>query len=266
MPEDAEKADAGEGWEPGLGQSVPTGMGTGTRDVGRKDQTMPEGMNVEIAHKLSENESPTDHHKRWHELLELAEVLILAVVAVTTAWTGLQAAKWDSHASLLYGQASTDRFQADAASTLAGLQLSADASMFTGWLQARASGNRQLQDIYVRRFTPDYRAAYEAWLKTDPFTNPTAPPGPAGMPSYHNPNQDAADRLNAQAAATFEHGTEARETADRYVRNTVLLAAVLFLVAVAQRFTATPARIAVGVTAVGLLTFVVVSLAQLPRL
>ena len=85
------------------------------------------------------------------------------------------------------------------------------------------------------------------------------------MPSYHNPNQDAANRLNAHAAETFEHGTEARETADKYVRNTVLLAAVLFLVAVAQRFKATPARVAVGVTAVGLLTFVVVSLAQLPR-
>jgi hypothetical protein len=227
---------------------------------------MPEGMNVEIAHKLSEHEEGTVHHKRWHELVEIVEVVILAVVAVTTAWTGLQAAKWDSHASLLYGQASTDRFKADAASTLAGLQLSADASMFTGWLQARATGDHELQAIYVRRFTPDYRAAYQEWLKTDPFNNPAAPPGPAAMPSYRNPNQEAADRLNEQAAATFEHGTEARENADRYVRNTVLLAAVLFLVAVAQRFKAPPARVAVGVTAVGLLVFVVASLAQLPRL
>jgi hypothetical protein len=227
---------------------------------------MPEGMNVEIAHKLTEHETGPVHHKRWHGLLEIVEVVVLALVAVTTAWTGLQAAKWDSHASLLYGQASTARFQADAASTLAGLQLSADASMFTGWLQARATGDHELQAIYVRRFTPDYRAAYEAWLKTDPFANPAAPPGPAAMLSYHNPNQDAANRLNAQAAATFDHGTEARENADRYVRDTVLLAAVLFLVAVAQRFNAMLARVAVGVTAVGLLTFVIVSLAQLPRL
>ena len=106
---------------------------------------MPEGMNVEVAHKLSEHETPGAHRGRWHELVEVVEVAILAIVAVATAWSGLQAAKWDGRQSLLYGKASSDRFQADAASTLAGLQLSADASMFTGWLQARAAGDTQLQ-------------------------------------------------------------------------------------------------------------------------
>ena len=227
---------------------------------------MPEGMNVEVAHKLSEHESPGAHHKRWHGFLELAEVLILAAVAVMTAWSGLQAAKWDGHQSLLYGQASRDRFQADAASTLAGQQLSADASMFTAWLQAHAAGNAELQAIYVRRFTPDYRAAYEAWLKTDPFVNPAAPPGPGYMPSYRNANQKAAKRLNALASATFDEGTHARENAEKYVRDTVLFATVLFLVAIGQRFKAMRARLAVGVIAFCLLTFVVVSVVQLPRL
>jgi hypothetical protein len=227
---------------------------------------MPEGMNVEVAHKLSEHETSGAHRGRWHELLEAVEVAILAVVAVATAWSGLQAAKWDGRQSLLYGNASSYRFQADAASTLAGLQLSADASMFTGWLQARAAGDTQLQASYVRRFTPDYRDAYEAWLKTDPFVNPTAPPGPAAMPSYHNPNQDKANQLNALAAATFDEGTAARDNADKYVRDTVLFASVLFLVAIAQRFKAHRARVAIGVIAFGLLIFVAVSLIQLPRL
>ena len=146
------------------------------------------------------------------------------------------------------------------------LQLSADASMCTGWLQARAAGDTQLQASYVRRFTPDYRDAYEAWLKTDPFVNPAAPPGPAAMPSYHNPNQDKANQLNALAATTFDEGTAANETADKYVRDTVLFASVLFLVAIAQRFKAQRARVAIGVIAIGLLTFVVISLTQLPRL
>jgi hypothetical protein len=228
---------------------------------------MPEGMNVEVAHKLSEHdEAPSGHHGRWHELLEVVEVGILAIVAVATAWSGLQAAKWDGRQSVLYGHATADRFQADAASTLAGLQLSADASMFTAWLQARAAGNAQLQATYVRRFTPDYRDAFEAWLTTDPFVNAAAPPGPAAMPSYHNPNQDTANRLNAQAAASFDQGTSARDNADKYVRDTVLFAAVLFLVAVAQRFKAIRARIALGVVACGLLIFVLISVAQLPRL
>jgi hypothetical protein len=138
--------------------------------------------------------------------------------------------------------------------------------MFTGWLQAHAAGDTQLQAIYVRRFTPDYRDAYEAWLKTDPFVNPAAPPGPAAMPSYHNPNQDKANQLNALAAATFDEGTAARDNADKYVRDTVLFASVLFLVAIAQRFKAHRARVAIGVIAIGVLTFVAISLIQLPRL
>jgi len=46
---------------------------------------MPEGMNVEVAHNLSEPEHPGKRHGHWHEVLEMAEVLILAVVAVMTA-------------------------------------------------------------------------------------------------------------------------------------------------------------------------------------
>jgi hypothetical protein len=227
---------------------------------------MPEGMNAEVAHKLSEPESADKHRGRWHEYVEIAEVILLAIVAVMTAWTGLQAAKWDGRQSLLYGEASRDRFEADAASTLAGQQLSADAAMFTAWLQAHAAGDRELQATYVRRFTPEYRAAYQAWLETDPFVNAAAPPGPGYMPSYRNPNQEAAERLNALAADTFEKGSAARENGEKYVRDTVLFASVLFLIAVGQRFKAMRARIAIGIVGFGLLTFTVVSVLRLPRL
>jgi hypothetical protein len=76
-------------------------------------------------------------------------------------------------------RASADRFRADAASTYGGQELSADSAMFTAYLQARSAGDRKLEAVYVRRCTPDYRAAFFAWLKTDPFTNPAAPAGPA---------------------------------------------------------------------------------------
>ena len=86
------------------------------------------------------------------------------------------------------------------------------------------------------------------------------------MPSYHNPNQDKANRLNSLAQAAFEEGTAARDNADRYVRDTVLFAAVLFLTAIAQRFKAIRARVAIIAVALGLLTYVVISVDQLPRL
>jgi hypothetical protein len=144
---------------------------------------MPEGMNVEVAHKLSEHEKADRAKRRWEEVAEVLEVLVLAIAAIATAWSGYQAARGDGHQSVLYGQSSRDRFQADAASTLGGQQLAADSAMFNGWLQARAANNPQLQAAFVRRFTPEYRSAFQAWLKTDPFTDPAAPAGLGYMPS-----------------------------------------------------------------------------------
>ena len=121
---------------------------------------------------------------RWEVLVEIVEVAVLAIVAVATAWSGYQSARWDGQQSLQYGHATTDRFKAGAASTYGGQELADDSAMFTAYLQARSAGNSKLEMLYVRRFTPGYRVAFVAWLKTDPFTNPAAPPGPGLMPQY----------------------------------------------------------------------------------
>ena len=227
---------------------------------------MPEGMNIEVARKLSEREKADRAKRRWEEITEVLEVLILAVAAIATAWSGYQAARGDGRQSVLYGESSRGRFEADAAATLGGQQLAADASMFNAWLEARAADDPKLEAMFARRFTPEYRSAFEAWLETDPFTDPTAPPGPGHMPEYRNPSLEEARRLNAQASAAFQAGTAARETADRYVRVTVIFALVLFLVAVGQRFRIPGVRVGAMGLAVGLLIYGLVTAATLPRL
>ena len=226
---------------------------------------MPEGMNLEVAHKLSEHERADRARRRWQEVVEILEVLVLAVAAIATAWSGYQAAKGDGRQSVLYGQSTRARFQADAAATQGGQRLVADSTMFSFWLQARTAKDPQLEAAYVRRFSPEYRSAFQAWLRTDPFDDPAAPPGPGYMPQYRNPQLEEAERLNAQASAAFEEGTAARETADRYVRVTVLFALVLFLIAVGQRFVARAVRIGVNTVAVGLLVYGLTVIATLPR-
>jgi hypothetical protein len=86
------------------------------------------------------------------------------------------------------------------------------------------------------------------------------------MPEYHDPQTELAAKLNAQATDVFDQGTASRETADRYVRQTVLLATVLFLVAVAQRFRVRGVRIAAGIVAASLMVYAVAGLLSLPRL
>jgi hypothetical protein len=227
---------------------------------------MPEQMNVEVAHKLSERERAARSQRRWEEVIEILEVVILALAAIATAWSGYQAAKGDGHQSVLYSNASVDRLAASTAAALGNQRLAADAAMFNAWLQARSANDRQLQAMLVRRFSPEYRTAFVAWLGTQPFTNPDAPPGPGHMPEYHNPQAEQAEELNEKAAAAEEAGTEARHTAEKYVRATVLLALVLFMVALGQRFRIQGVRVATIVIAFGLFAYGLYQIATLPRL
>jgi hypothetical protein len=211
------------------------------------------------------SDQPADKEGRAFDRIEIVEVAVLALVAIATAWSGYQATQWGGRQALLYGQASTTRFAADAASTRGGQFLVADSSMFTAWLQARATGDTQLQAVLVRRFSPEYRVAFGAWLRTDPFTDPSAPAGPGYMPGFSQPDLELAKGLNDQASALFAEGTVARETANKYVRDTVLFATVLFLIAVAQRFRERRVRIGANALALSLLAYSLISVVILQR-
>lgn len=236
---------------------------------------MPEEMNVELSRKLTEQVEngekdetgkQRERKRRWETLVEVVEVIVLATVAVATAWSGFQAGQWDGQQSLLYGRATAERFKADAASTYGGQEFIADVTLFTAYLQARSAGDTALEALYVRRFTPDYRAAFLDWLKTDPFANPAAPPGPGSMPQYRNPSFESAARLNASASATFDQGTAARDNAERYLRDTVLFASVLFLIAIAQRFKVRSVRVTTTAVALGLAAYTTFAVTTLPRI
>lgn len=226
---------------------------------------MPEGGNVDVAHHLSEH----GHGFRaepWQEKIEIAEVIILAIVAIATAWSGYQAAKWDGKQSVDYGVSTRLHTEANDASTLGGQQRLLDVSTFNTWIQAKQAGNTPLAALYVRRFSPEYRVAFEAWLKTRPFTNPNAPPGPSFMPEYHNAETEKSVELNAQATEVFNDGTEARDTADKYVRQTVLFAMALFLIAIAQRFRFKGVRIATVALAGGIALLALFGELGLPKM
>jgi hypothetical protein len=86
------------------------------------------------------------------------------------------------------------------------------------------------------------------------------------MPEYHNARLGQVEQLNQEATAAFTEGTEARETAERYVRITVVLAMVLFLIAIAQRFKIRKVRVGLFLVASVLMVFALVTLVTYPRL
>lgn len=130
----------------------------------------------------------------WEEVVEILEAFLLAIVAIATAWSGYQAARWDGREAELYAQASTIRVRADQVLTLGGQQRLLDVTTFNTWIEARFEGRTELTALYERRFSPEFKVAFDAWLATKPFSNPGAPPGPASCPSTSIPSSSRGRR------------------------------------------------------------------------
>jgi hypothetical protein len=227
---------------------------------------MPEGANIEIAQHLHEQgEGGGRPAFLGDRTLEIVEGVLLALVAIATAWSGYQAAKWDGREAEFYGKSSKIRLTAEGVLTRGGQRQLYDASTASFWLQADATGNRRLAAIYARRVRPEVRPAFRAWIKTDPVNNPHAPPGVITMPQYRNHLLSLSAKLSALATDTFERGTAARETGDKYVRVTVLLATVLFLIALSQRFKLFGVRLGLFGVALVLLSIGLYWVATYPR-
>jgi hypothetical protein len=115
------------------------------------------------------------------------------------------------------------------------------------------------------RFRPQFLVAFNAWIATHPFTNTHAPPGPTYMPQYVQPELIQANLLDARADQYYSLGETAGNNSDGYVRTTVYLASVLFLVGISGHFRVHGAR--TGLVAVGgaILVFSVILLILAPR-
>jgi hypothetical protein len=137
--------------------------------------------------------------------------------------------------------------------------------LVTGW-GAEGHGEKGLADLFERRIMPEFRPVFEAWKKTDPLRNRNAPAGPQLMPEFRSSKMEEASRLGDESSALFEQGTSARHVSDKYVRLTVILATVLLLTAIGQRFKNQVVRLGLLVISVMLLSFSLYRIFELPRL
>jgi hypothetical protein len=176
--------------------------------------------------------------------VQICEALLLALVTITAAWAGYSAARWSTASRVDIAKSSTLRNFATR-DDLAAISLrNFDSSTFNAWYIAFTLNSPQKEAIAVRRFRPAFRVAFNAWMATDPLHNLHAPPGPTYMPQYKLPEQAKASALDSAATTKFDAGNHAGLVADNYVRITVFLAAVLFLVGIGSSFKLTGVRYA----------------------
>jgi hypothetical protein len=181
--------------------------------------------------------SDSDDGERSHDrTLSIIEAVMLAVVALLAAYTGYASAKWNTESSVRLAAASADRTEANRAALDAQNLRNFDSTTFNTWFTAYVAGDSTAEMVAVRRFRPPFKIAFDAWLATDPFTNAKAPPGPTYMPQYKQPELAQANVLDAKATNDYTLGVQAGSNADNYIRDTIYLATILFLIGISGHF------------------------------
>lgn len=186
---------------------------------------------------------------------ETLAAVLLAMAAVATAWSSYQASRWTGEQAKTFSAANAARVESTKASDLANAQTEVDVSTFTEWVDAHLKGDRELADFYEQRFRDEFVPAFRAWLHTDPFDDPDAPPSPFAMPEYVVAARGQAEQLEAEADRLAEQAREDVQRATNYVLGVVLFAIVLFFAGVSTKLEAPHLRTIVLVA--GLIVFLV---------
>jgi len=229
---------------------------------------LPEGLSAsEVGKEIAEHakhagEASEAHRRdRW---ISIVEAIILSFVAVLAAYSGYAAAKWGTESSVSLARASALRTKASRADLEALVTETQDSVSFNAWFTAFVANHTTGEQLAVKRLRPGFKPAFLAWLRTDPAHNPDAPADPQSMPQYVVPQQQAANAYDRAADAAFDKGEKEGGTSDDYVRDTVFLATVLFLVGISGHFRIHQARYALVGIGIALLVFSIIQLTGLP--
>ena len=221
---------------------------------------------AEVGKEIGEHRRHTAHlEERRDRVVTIVEAVLLAVVALLAAASGFASAKWSTESRLALSRATAARNEASRAELTAMETRNFDASTFNAWFTAYTAGNKTAMNIAAKRFRPQFRIAFDAWIATNPATNPNAPPGPTYMPQYKQPHAALAASLDRRADEEYQAGASAGGHADDYVRATVYLATVLFLVGISGHFKLRAARYGLVVVGLVILAVAVATLTTLPR-
>jgi hypothetical protein len=217
-----------------------------------------------------ENETAPDHDATLmfgaSDRIELIATIALAVATVLTAWSAFQAGKWGGKQSIYFSEAGAARTESTRADTAGGQLVQIDVAMYIDWITAifndLESGAIALEPgepyaptpgtvsgFLFLRFRPEFVPAVDAWLATNPVSNPDAPStpfamtAPDGTPVYQVAERQEADALTLVADEKSALAREANQNGDNYVLTMVLFASVLFFAGVSSKLVRTRNRV-----------------------
>jgi hypothetical protein len=168
--------------------------------------------------------------------MELLSVMLLALIIVFTAWSAYQSTLWGGIQTFKLVDVNAANRQASELNLQQGQYTMIDVMMFTEYVNAVNNDDQKLSDFYFERFRPDFKPAVQAWLDTNPFDNPNAPPHPFVMKEYKRTFAEQADQKLKIAESKMDEAQQANQNSDNYVLFTVIYASILFLGSIATKF------------------------------
>jgi len=168
--------------------------------------------------------------------MELLSVMLLALIIVFTAWSAYQSTLWGGIQTFKLVDVNAANRQASELNLQQGQYTMIDVMMFTEYVNAVNNDDQKLSDFYFERFRPDFKPAVQAWLETNPFDNPNAPPHPFVMKEYKRTFAEQAEQKLKIAESKMDEAQQANQNSDNYVLFTVIYASILFLGSIATKF------------------------------
>src|SRR5258708_34708950 len=110
-----------------------------------------------VIRRLSQVRKSGDTSQARFEVMEIIEALILALVAVATAWSGYQAAQWAGKRAEQYAEATRLRVTGEGLVTLSGQERIYDSETFNSWLAAKLDHKEEAAEFFERSFRDEYR-------------------------------------------------------------------------------------------------------------
>jgi hypothetical protein len=182
---------------------------------------------------------------RFDRHFELVATVLLAVAAVATAWASYQSARWHGEQARAQSASVAARVESTRAANVANRQGQIDVALFTQWVDAYARDEIELAAFYDKRFRPEFKPAFDAWVATRPRKNPSAPLSPFAMPQYKLAANAAAERLEVKAAAASQRAGAFIQRADDYSLAVVLFASSLFFAGISTRLRSSTTRMVI---------------------
>jgi hypothetical protein len=206
----------------------------------------------------------SDKIARIDQKLEAITAILMAVVIVATAWSAYQATIWGGIQAFLMRDSSAAGMQYVLKTIQQSQRTGLDGLLFIEYIKALNNDDQELADFYLARVRPELRVAIEAWLETDPFENPNAPPHPFVMPEYVTTFAMEAEQFAKQSELKLEEAQQANQNSDNYVLLTVLYASVLFIGGIIPKFSSAQLRMIVLIAGLVIFSVATAMLASMP--